>query len=221
MESTVFVSGIYGAINSIYNDANEAQQSLVNVCCANRGSPHMSKEEAVTKEEIEERINQAVQKLFERLGFGTKPSDVKELLAQNSQLPPEKQIPKGIELGLQLGFGSFANTVNTGIRTRDDLEKVLHIIGEAAEQAPTLARGALTQTLKNLPRRGGPGRIPKLDPKESAKVCDQIGLFIRQKCTLKEALAKTSALCPTLLGKRVGSRTLQKAWDKRDEFTGI
>lgn len=180
----------------------------------------MSKNEFVTKEEVESRINEAVRKLFERVGLKADPSTVKELLAANSKLPAEKQMAKGIELGLQLGFGSFANTCDTGIKTRQDLEKVLHTIGEATERAPTMARGALTQALKNLPRRGGPGRIPKLDARESATVCKQILQFIGQKYTVKEALGKTSEMCPVLLGKTVSPRTLQKAWDKRDEFIG-
>ena len=185
------------------------------------GWVYMSEKEFVTKEEIESRINEAVQRLFRRIGLKVDPSEVKDFLAANDKLSPERQIARGIELSLQLGFGSFANKISTGIKTRQDLEKVLHTIGEATEQAPTLARGALMQILKNLARRGGPGRIAKLDAQESTKVCKEILQLIGQKHTVKEALVKTSEMCPTLLGKTVSPRTLQKAWDRRDEFLKI
>jgi type II secretory pathway component PulF len=69
-----------------------------------------------------------------------------------------------------------------------------------------------------LPRRGGPGRQPKLNATQSSQVCDQIALFLRQGHTLKQALQKVAELSITLFGKKVGARTLQKAWDKRREY---
>jgi hypothetical protein len=180
----------------------------------------MTNPKPITKKEIEERINEAVQQLYERLGFKFDPSEVSEFLAANAGLPPEKAMPKTMEFGLALGFGSFTDKFKTGIKTREDLEKVLQTIGEVREQAPTLVRSVYTQAIKNLPRRGGPGRIPKLDARESVVVCNQILQFIGRKYTVKQALAKTSEMCPTLLGKAVSQRTLQKAWDKRDEFLG-
>jgi hypothetical protein len=83
-----------------------------------------------------------------------------------------------------------------------------------------MTRKAFKMMAATLPRAGGPGRQPKLNPQEASKVCDQIGMFIRQGYKLKEALLKTADLCPTMLGKKVGSRTLQKAWDSRKKHTG-
>ena len=85
---------------------------------------------------------------------------------------------------------------------------------------PTAIRKAFKEVGHALPRRGGPGRQAKLNAKQAAQVCDQIALFVRQGQTLKEALQKVAELTPTLLGKKVGARTLQKAWDKRREYLG-
>jgi hypothetical protein len=171
----------------------------------------------VSEEEIEQSINAAVQKLLVRMGFDAHPSEVKELLAENDKLPPNDRMPKLMEMAFRFAFGSFANKYKTGIRTREDLAKVLHTIGEASEQAPTMARATLKQLQRNLPRRGGPGRIPKLNPEESARVCDEIARYIRQGLKVKEAIAKASNKCPELIGKTVSPRTLETTWSKRKE----
>jgi hypothetical protein len=67
-----------------------------------------------------------------------------------------------------------------------------------------------------LPRKGGPGRQPKLSAAEASRACDHIATFIRQKNSLKAALQKTSNASLSLFGKKVSARTLQKAWDNRD-----
>ncbi|WP_263365241.1 hypothetical protein [Edaphobacter bradus] len=180
----------------------------------------MTKQKSVTREEVNERIKAALQPVFQKLGFKADVSEAREFLAANDRLPSEERMPKAMELVIRLAFGLLANERSTGIETEEQLEKVLQTIGEAGEQAPTEARRVFTQALKSLPRRGGPGRIPKLSFQESVTVCNQILRFIGQKNSAKEAIRKTSEMCPKLLGKTVGPRTLQKAWDKRDEFIG-
>jgi DNA invertase Pin-like site-specific DNA recombinase len=94
------------------------------------------------------------------------------------------------------------------------------VIREVGEKMPTAIRKATKELGHALPRRGGPGRQPKLTGTQAAKACDQIGLFVRQGHTVKEALKKVAELTPGLFGKKVGARTLQKAWDKRSEYLG-
>jgi len=71
---------------------------------------------------------------------------------------------------------------------------------------PTAIRKATKELGHALPRRGGPGRQPKLNVAQAAHVCDQIALFMRQGHTPKDALQKVAELTPTLLGKKVGAR---------------
>lgn len=173
----------------------------------------------LTKKEIATRVDAAYQDLLEGTGFKVDPDEMNRVL-RASNVSPHKRVAKGISLGMALGVLSWGQAASRAIKTEEQLEKVLRDIKAAKETLPTLARKATKEVLSKLPRRGGPGRTPKLNAKESSMVCDQIGVFIRQKNTLKESLAKTAELTPTLLGKKVSARTLQKAWDKRDQFTG-
>jgi hypothetical protein len=106
-------------------------------------------------------------------------------------------------------------TKRTNIKTEDELKKVLEEMKGQREKLPAATRKVLKAVGAMLPRRGGPGRQPKLDSKQASRACDQIAVFIRQKHTLKEALQKVSEISPTVLGQKVGARTLQKAWNKR------
>lgn len=101
------------------------------------------------------------------------------------------------------------------IKTEEQLAEQLTRLGEGAEQFPTQIRKAMKELAAFLPRRGGPGRQPKLDAALARKACDQIATLIRHGDSVKGALHKVSAASPTLLGKRVGARTLQKHWLQR------
>jgi hypothetical protein len=173
----------------------------------------------LTKKEVAVRVDAAYRDLLEGTGFKFDPDEMNRVL-NSSNVSPHKRVAKGLSLGMALGVLSWGRTASREIRTEAQLDKVLLKLREAKEQLPTLARKAAKEVLSKLPRRGGPGRTPKLNARESSMVCDQIGVFIRQKNTLKESLAKTAELTLTLLGKKVSARTLQKAWDKRDQFIG-
>jgi hypothetical protein len=177
------------------------------------------KQKRLTKKEIAKRIDAAYRDLLEGTGFKVDPNEVNRTL-KASNISPHKRVATGISWGMALGVLSWGNIASRDIKTEEQLNKVLLDLKEAKERLPTLARKATKEVLSKLPRRGGPGRTPKLNARESSMVCDQIGLFIRQKNTLKESLAKTAELSLTLLGKKVSARTLQKAWDKRDQFIG-
>jgi type II secretory pathway component PulF len=119
-------------------------------------------------------------------------------------------------LGLLRDFGK---SLARKIKNEQQLTKALQDIKQVGYDMPTMIRKATKLLVSKLPRRGGPGRQPKLSPPEAAQVCDQIAVFIRQNHNLKQALQKVAELTPTLLGKKVGARTLQKAWDKRGELS--
>ena len=130
---------------------------------------------------------------------------------------------KLIQAGMAFALGTLGRnhlkTIN--IKTEEQLDKALVQLREAKEQIPTATRKALRAFSKALRRRGGPGRQPKLNSKEASKACDHIGIFIRQKHSLKESLRMMADSSQTILGKKVGARTLQKAWDKRDTLTDV
>jgi hypothetical protein len=103
---------------------------------------------AVSKEEISQQVGAAVRRLFTRMGFDPEPHEVANFLAENEKLPPNEQMPKAVEMALKFAFGLFARSESAGIKTREDLDKVLQTLGEASEKAPTLTRNALEQVKK-------------------------------------------------------------------------
>jgi hypothetical protein len=107
----------------------------------------------------------------------------------------------------------------TKIRTQDDLTSAIQRMEEVSEKMPSATRKALKELSKMLPRRGGPGRQPKLNRSEASKACDHISTFIRQGQPLKHALVMLAEKSSPLLGKKVGARTLQKFWDNRVKLT--
>ena len=95
---------------------------------------------------------------------------------------------------------------------------MLQSVNAELEQTPTIARNSIERIKSSLPRRGGPGREPKLDAPECSVVSQEILKLIGKKYKVKDALVEVSRMCPQLIGKSVSPRTLQKAWDRRDEF---
>jgi hypothetical protein len=178
-----------------------------------------TKQKRLAKKEISKKFDAAYRDLLEGTGFKFNPNEMNRVL-KASNVSPHERVAKGLSLGMALGILSWGKTVSREIKTEDQLNKVLLRLKEAKENLPTLARKATKEMLSKLPRRGGPGRTPKLSAKECSMVCDQVGVFIRQKNTVKESLSKTAELTPSLFGKKVSARTLQKAWDKRDHFIG-
>jgi hypothetical protein len=135
--------------------------------------------------------------------------------AQSPKAPPGE----GMNIAVSLFFGSQLRQAFAGkVKNEEQLQNALGTIRDVGEKTPTAIRRAMKVLGQALPRRGGPGRQPKLNAMQAVQVCDQIALFLRRGHTLKDALQKLAQLTPTLLGKKVGSRTLQKAWDKRREY---
>jgi hypothetical protein len=179
----------------------------------------MKKPQRLSRAEIEREVEQAWQQMLENNGsFEWNPTSVEKTLKQTN-VPRETRVVQGLTMGAALGLGGMGKNLASHIKTREQLEEILREIRKCGEMMPTILRKATKQMIGTLPRRGGPGRRPKLDRKEASQMCDQIALFIRQKYSLKQALQKVSELSPSILsGKKVSPRTLQKAWGRRDEF---
>jgi len=178
----------------------------------------MTKARRLTKEKIQEQVDEAWRQMLETIGLKWSPAEVRRML-KDLKVAPDVRVARGLTIGMALGLGGMGKTVARETKTEAQLAKVLQEIKRMSELMPTTIRKATKEMLRTLPRRGGPGRRPKLSAAESAQVCDQIAVFIRQKHNVKEALQRVAELTPTLLGKRVGTRTLQKAWDRRGEFS--
>lgn len=139
-------------------------------------------------------------------------------LAKTKGLSPELYVQGGMTITVGTFLQDFGRTFASAasIQNEKQMQAALTAIKEVGYQLPPILRKAMKQVASSLPRRGGPGRQPKLNPREAVLVCDQIATFIRRKNTLKQALQKVSESAPQLLGKKVSPRTLQKAWDKRE-----
>lgn len=178
----------------------------------------MEKAKKLTRAEIDRQLNEAWRKMLDENKLSPDPDAFKTLMKMKKPTP-EKFVAGGVTVTVGMLLQNFGQTIRgkAKIKNEQHLQAVLRQIKEMSNQLPTVIRKATKAVTATLPRRGGPGRQPKLRPDEARQMCDQIALFIRQKSNLKQALQKVSGLTPTLLGKKVSPRTLQKAWDKRDQ----
>jgi hypothetical protein len=173
--------------------------------------------ELVSDEEKRSALKAVLRKLAARLGVEPDLLDAKTSFGVNGSLSPEQEQKLAMAKGLQLAFQASEEFL-PNIRTREDLDKMMQLVGASIEKAPTVARTTINQIRAQIPRRGGPGRIPKLDFQESTVVCREILKLVGRKFNSKDACAEVSKMCPDLLQKTVSPRTLQKIWAKRDEF---
>jgi hypothetical protein len=179
----------------------------------------MKKSEKLTQAEIAKRVDEAWHNILAENGLVWSPAELREML-KTVHLPPEAHLARGLTMGAAIGLSSVGKKIAAKIRSRAQLDKILFEMRQAGDKIPALLRRSVKEMARTLPRKGGPGRQPKLNAKEASQMCDQIAILIRQKSTLKQALQKASELSPSILGgKKVSPRTLQKAWGRRDEFT--
>lgn len=187
----------------------------------------MGKDKRISRKQAQMRLTQAWNNMIEDC-FGLPEKEAKRVMQMMILKPGRRKKidPKAgqkiLSSGLALTLTEQANRhfAKTKIRTEKKLARTLAGIENIREKFPAEVRKALKAVSTMLPRRGGPGRAPKLNSKEASKACDHIAMFIRQKHTLKEALQLMAKSSPALLGKKVGARTLQKAWDRRDQHGG-
>jgi hypothetical protein len=182
-----------------------------------------SSKRLVSDEEKRSALNAALRKLAERLGVDPDLFGEQISFGLNSGLSPEREQELSKAMGLQIGFqaqmasGSMEKML-LSIQTKDDLDRFVQSFGEAAAQAPTIARKQINEIKAKLPRGGGPGRKPKLNHQQSTIVCKEILRLIGMQYGTKEALVEVSKMCPDLVQKKVGARTLQTIWSKRKEY---
>ncbi len=180
------------------------------------------KSRKLTKKEIGQRLEQEWKSMLNENGLSVPPDAIdaikKAFKARDPR--PEVLVESGLKVTLSTLLEDRGKTIAAThrIETEEELQRALKGIKEIGEDLPSVLRKAMKDFKAVLPRRGGPGRRPKLRPKEAAQMCDQIAVHIRQQLTLKKALVKASELTPQLLGKKVSPRTLQKAWDRRGEL---
>ncbi len=188
----------------------------------------MNKGKRLTRTVIKKRLTQAWQKALEDC-YGLSPTQARQLVkgmavkgTRRAALEDRSTVAKKLNAAIAMALADvgryFIN--KSKIRTQQQLDKALEEIKQAREKMPTATRKAMKIVSTMLPRRGGPGRQPKLNSREASKACDHIAMFIRQKHTLKQSLQLMAQSSQSILGKKVGARTLQKAWDKRDQLTG-
>ena len=171
----------------------------------------------LTPAAIAKRVDDTWQEVLQENKLVWSKADISKMLL-HIDVPPETAIARGMTIGAAIGLTSAGKRIAGHIKSEEQLLRVLQEMRSSGSKIPSILRKASKEMLKALPRRGGPGRQPKLSPREASLMCDQIALFIRQKNSLKKSLQRASELSPSILkGKKVGSRTLQKAWDKRDE----
>jgi len=173
--------------------------------------------EIVSDKEKRSAINAVLRKLTARLGVDPDLLGTKISFGISGGMSPEREHELAKAKGLQLAFQSIEEFL-PNIRTRNDLDEIVQAFSKSIEQAPTIARTTIDQIKAQIPRRGGPGRIPKLDPRESTVVCEEILKLVGRKYKVKDACVEVSKMCPDLLQKTVGPRTLQNIWLKRDQF---
>jgi hypothetical protein len=175
------------------------------------------KRQAFNRRAAAKKLEEAWRDVLKKNGLAQNPAEVRQVLS-DVRLSPKTPLARGLNIGMSVGLGGLGRAMAQKVKSERQLENALALIREAGEKMPTAIRKALKELGHALPRRGGPGRQPKLNTMQAGHVCDQIALLLRQGHKLKSALQKVAELTPTLLGKKVGARTLQKAWDRRGEY---
>jgi hypothetical protein len=174
----------------------------------------MNKSARPTKKDFEKRLAQKWKEALESC-LGPTPAQLSQLLKDADRKTTEQNLKAGMAFALRTLGTDHLKKAN--IKTEEQFAKACEQLGEVKEKMPTAVRKALRELAKSLPRRGGPGRQALLSLQEANRACDHIATFIRQGYTLKAALRLVAEASMALLGKKVGARTLQKAWDKRDQ----
>jgi len=179
----------------------------------------LKKPKKLTEAEVARRLDETFHKILEENGLLLwSPDELKEML-KSVHISPNTKLARGLSIGAMIGLSSAGKKVAPLIKTEEQLDRALQAMRQQGDKIPTMMRKAAKEMTLMLPRRGGPGRQPKLTAEEKSLMCDLIASFIRQKMKLKPALAKASEQAPGMLGgKKVSARTLQKAWDERDKI---
>jgi hypothetical protein len=178
-------------------------------------------QELVSDEEKRQALVAVQRKFAARLGVNPDLLEEKISFGLQSVFSPERQgelaMAKGLQLGMQMALPSLLEELQPRIQTREQLDELVQAMDAELERAPTTVRDRLDQIKKGLPRRGGPGRDPLLDERETKMLCKEILKRVGKKYTATKAIAEVSKMCPDLIGKTVSTGTLWKAWEARNE----
>jgi hypothetical protein len=190
----------------------------------------LEKTRRLTRAEVRKQVNEAWDETLTR-GFGFTPVEARQTLrdlvapGRAADVSKDKGLAEQLAAGISVLFGMSGRQKfeerTRKVKTQAELERLVQEMREMSERLPTVTRAALQSLSKILPRRGGPGRRPKLTAKEANEACNHIAVFIRSGLNVKQALQKCADLSLQVLGKKVGSRTLQKAWNNRVKLTNV
>jgi hypothetical protein len=179
----------------------------------------MAKTKKFSRAEIARQLNSEWNAMIKETGLIPDPDELKRL-AKSKDARLELFVAEGVKITLgtilQNGGKTLASVAK--IETEEQLQDFILYLKGHREELPTVMRKAMKLITAALPRRGGPGRQPKLNLRETSQICDRIASVMRQGHTLKQALDKVSQLTRQLLGKDVSPRTLQKAWNDRGKY---
>ena len=178
---------------------------------------NMKRSKRLPRREVEKKLDEAWQEALKEINLVASPAEANKVLKETN-LGLNEVVARGLTIGMAFGLRGMGKELarRDQVTTQEQLDKTLGEIKRMANDMPTAIRKAARIISSALPRRGGPGRQPKLKPIQASQACDQIAAFIRRKHKLKEALQEVAKLTPILFGKKVGTRTLQKAWDNRE-----
>jgi hypothetical protein len=179
----------------------------------------MPRAKKFSKADAVRRLNAEHTAMLKEIGLSRPDSDELNRLLKSKDFRSTVSVANGVKITLGMLIKNPGEALRSAgnIENEEQLQDFIRYSGAHREKIPTELRKALKEVQASLPRRGGPGRQRKLKPGEDAQMCDQISTFIRQGHNLKLALQKVSLLTPQLLGKKVSSRTLQKAWNRRGQ----
>ena len=185
----------------------------------------MEKGKRLSREVVQKRLTEAWHHALKDCFGVTHPEAARLLQTIRTEIKKGKRLIRSDEQelfnsGIVVALAEIArdSIEHAQISTEEQLVAALEKIEVVRDKMPAATRKAMKTLSSILPRRGGPGRQPKLTPKEASRACDHIAMFIRQKHTVKQALQLMADSSISILGKKVGARTLQKAWDRRDQF---
>jgi hypothetical protein len=180
----------------------------------------MAKPKKFSQAEVARQLDNEFIAMRQKIGFNPSPEELTKL-ANAEGAGSVLFVAGGVSItfrNLLQGYGkTLASTVK--IKNEEELRDLIRTFRKEQEEMSTVIRKAMKLAQTSLPRRGGPGRQPKLTSSQASQMCDQIALCMRQGGNLKQALQKVSQLAPQLLlGKKVSPRTLQKAWNQRGQI---
>jgi hypothetical protein len=161
------------------------------------------------------RIQDAVDAELKAAGLGAL-DEISEILAQAGG----DDLPMLMEAGILLGIKKhlFRETEPS----KEELASILSKIeNKLRYKFRSTFADSFAQIKKRLPRRPGGGRKKVLaTEQEKNEACDAVSELVRKKVPFKTAFARVALRFTARLGHNVSARSVQRAWQGRDEEKG-